>query len=88
MRAEFVWGALDCPGGIATDLLGDVGLILLGRLTVDIREPVKAELPHIVQAWPTGRDGRKLHTANALFTADGKLCAVSRAVWIEVPAKT
>jgi len=88
VRAEFVWAALDCPGGIVTDLFGEVGLILLGRLAVDIREPVKAGLPHLVQAWPIGRDGRKLNTATALFTADGRLCAVARAVWIELPAKS
>jgi hypothetical protein len=43
----------------------------------------------VVQAWPTSRDGRKLHTASALFSAEGELCAVARAVWIElVPAAT
>ncbi len=81
-------GALDCPGGIVTDRFGEVGLILFGRLAVDLREPVKAGLPPIVQAWPIGRDGRKLNTATALFTADGGLRAVARVVWIELPAKT
>lgn len=86
VRDEFVWGALDCPGGIVTDLFGDVGLILLGRLAADLRAPVRAGAPHVVQAWPVSRDGRKLHTASAVFTADGSLCAVARAVWIEVPS--
>ena len=86
VRDEFVWGALDCPGGIVTDLFGDVGLILLGRLAADLRAPVRAGAPHVVQAWPVSRDGRKLRTASAVFTADGSLCAVARAVWIEVPA--
>ena len=85
--AEFVWGALDCPSGIVTDLFREVGLILLGRLAADVRRPVVAGTPHVVQAWPVARDGRKLHTASALFTADGTLCAVARAVWIEVPAQ-
>ncbi len=86
VRAEFVWGALDCPSGIVTDLFGDVGLILLGRLAADLKRPVTADEPHVVQAWPVSRDGRKLNTASALFTAAGELCAVARAVWIEVPA--
>lgn len=86
VRAEFVWGALDCPSGIVTDLFGDVGLILLGRLAADLERPVMAGEPHVVQAWPVSRDGRKLHTASALFTAEGERCAVGRAVWIEVPA--
>ena len=41
---------------------------------------------YVVQAWPTSRDGRKLNTASALFSSDGKLCAVASAVWIEVSA--
>jgi hypothetical protein len=84
VRDEFVWGALDCPSGIVTDLFGDVGRILLGRLAADLRHPVRAGAPYVVQAWPIHRDGRKLSTASALFTADGQLCAVARAVWIEV----
>lgn len=86
VRAEFVWSALDCPSGIVTDLFGDVSLILLGRLAADLRRPVRAELAHVVQAWPIIRDGRKLHTASAVFTAGGDLCAVARALWIEVRA--
>lgn len=82
---EFVWAALDCPSGIVTDLFGDVGRILLGRLAADLRHPVRAGEAHVVQAWPISRDGRKLNTASALFTADGRLCAVARALWIEVP---
>jgi hypothetical protein len=85
VRPEFVWGALDCPGGIVTDLFGGVGRILLGRLSADLRLPVVAGRDHIVQAWPISRQGRKMHTATALFAADGTLCAVAVAVWIEVP---
>lgn len=89
VRDEFVWGALDCPSGIVTDLLGNVGRMLLGRLAADLRRSPRAGLPYVVQAWPISRDGRKLHTASALFSAAGELCAVARAVWIElVPATT
>jgi len=84
VREEFVWAALDCPGGIVTDLLGDVGRILLGRLAADLRRPVAAGHPHVIQAWPLGRDGRKLRTATALFTARGELLATASALWIEV----
>lgn len=87
VRDEFVWAALDCPSGIVTDLFGRVGLILLGRLAADVRHPVVAGLPHVVQAWPLSRDGRKLSTASALFAAEGKLCAVASAVWIELPSR-
>jgi hypothetical protein len=84
VRDEFVWAALDCPSGVVTDLLDDVGLLLLGRLAADLRRPVRAGEPHVVQAWVLGRDGRKLHTASAIRTGEGELCAVARAVWIVV----
>jgi len=88
VRPEFLWGALDCPSGLVTLLFDDAGLLLLGRLAVDLRRPVTAGEPHVVQAWPVSRDGRKHNTASALFTAAGQLLAVGRAVWIEVPART
>lgn len=84
VREPFAWAALDCPSGIVTDRFGDVGRILLGRLAVDLRAPVRAQAPHVVQAWTVARDGRKLHTASAVFTAEGELCGVARAVWIAV----
>jgi hypothetical protein len=88
VRDEFVWGALDCPSGIVTDLFGDVGLMLLGRLAADLRRPVPAGQAYVVQAWPVRRDGRKMHTGSALITAEGELCAVARAVWIELAGQT
>ena len=67
-----------------TDLFGEVGRILLGRLAADLRHPVTAGEPHVVQAWTLGREGRKLHTASGVFSSQGSLCAIARAVWIEV----
>ena len=84
VRDEFVWGALDCPSGIVTNLLDDVGLLLLGRLAVDLKHPVMAQEPHVVEAWVVSREGRKLNTASALLTAVGEVRAIARAVWIEV----
>ncbi len=84
VRPEFVWAALDCPSGIVTDLFGDVGRILLGRLAADLIEPLEAGTTYVATAWPIARDGRKLDTGSALHTADGELCAVGRARWIEV----
>lgn len=86
VAGEFVWAALDCPSGIVTDLFGDVGRILLGRLAADLKRPVAAGRPHVVEAWTVKRDARKLHTASALFSAEGELCACAQALWIEVSA--
>lgn len=88
VRDEFVWGALDCPSGIVTTLLDDVGLLLLGRLAADLKHPVMAQEPHVVAAWVVSRDGRKLNTASAVLTAAGDVVATARAVWIEVSPAT
>jgi hypothetical protein len=84
VRPEFVWAALDCPSGLVTNLLGDIGLMLLGRLTADLRVPVPGRGSYVLTAWPLGRDGRKMHTCSALFSEHGDLHAMARAVWIEV----
>ena len=84
VRPEFVWAALDCPSGIVTDLLGEVGVILLGRLAADLIEPLRVGKTYVVTAWPVNREGRKLNTASALFSEHGDLIAVARARWIEL----
>jgi hypothetical protein len=86
VRPEFVWAALDCPSGLATNAFDDVGRILLGRLAADLRVPVPGNATYVPVAWPVSRDGRKLHTRSALFSDTGELHAVARAVWIEVAA--
>lgn len=80
VRHEFVWAALDCPSGIVTDLFGNLGRILLGRL----RAPLDAGSEYVLMAWPLARDGRKLNTASAVLDSPGHVRAVARAVWIEV----
>jgi hypothetical protein len=84
VRPEFAWAALDCPSGLVTNTFGRVGRMLLGRLTVELRRPARAGEDHVLTAWPTRRDGRKLHTGSALFTAAGELLGSAEAVWIEL----
>ena len=84
VRPEFVWAALDCPSGIVTDRFGEIGMVLLGRLAVELLEPVPSGEICVLTAWTVGREGRKLDTGSALFAADGNLLASSRARWIEL----
>jgi hypothetical protein len=84
VRPEFAWASLDCPSGLVTNTFDDVGRILLGRLAAELHRPVRAGEDHVLIAWPIGRDGRKLQTGSALYTADGELLASARAVWIDV----
>jgi hypothetical protein len=83
VRPEFVWSALDCPGGIAV-MLDQPGRSLLGRLTAELHAPVRAGEEHVVIGWAGDRDGRKLAAGTAVFSADGELLAQADAVWIEV----
>jgi len=83
---EIVWSALDCPSFAPSRALPDPpAVMLLGRLTAELRAPVAAERPHVVVAWPIAREGRKLDTGSAVADADGAAVAVARARWIEIP---
>ena len=84
-----MWAALDCPtsGPVANDPDRPGFLpIVLGRLAVRIDAPVMAGRPHVVMAWELAVDGRKRSAAAALYGAEGELCAVSQALWIELRA--
>jgi hypothetical protein len=80
VRHEFVWAALDCPGGFAVGFSGTGPL--LGRFTAEVRAPVRAGERYVVTGWPLGEDGRKLYAGTALTSAAGELCGLGRAVWI------
>ena len=80
---EFIWAALDCPGAFA--LMVDTSLtLLLGRMTADIRRPIRAGEPCIVIAWTKGQERRKYFSGTALYNQHRTLCAVGDAVWIRV----
>jgi hypothetical protein len=84
MPAEIIWASLDCPTGWAGLAAIPDGVAVLGRFAVRIDSPVVADRAHIVVARATGREGRKLWASGGLYTADGTLCAASRATWILV----
>jgi hypothetical protein len=84
VRPEFVWAALDCPSGLVTNTFNLAGRILLGRLSVDVLSPVVGDAEYALASWPIDQSGRKLSTGSALYSEDGELHAVGRAVWIEV----
>ena len=86
---EIVWSALDCPSFAPSRGLPDPPIaMVLGRLTAELRAPVTAGQTYVVVAWPIARDGRKLDTGSALADADGRVVAVARARWIEIPHPT
>lgn len=84
LPAHLVWGALDCPGLWAGRFLGTQrpGAVT-ASLTGTILRPVAAGEPYIVHAWLLSESGRKHTMGVALTTAEGELCAVSEALWID-----
>ena len=83
VQPEFVWAALDCPGAWAW--LSDLDRpLVLGRLAARLDSPVIAGAPHIVGGWRLGREGRKHYSGTVIWGADGTVCALARATWIEI----
>ncbi len=83
VQPEFIWAALDCPGAWAW--LSDLDRpLVLGRLAARIDSPVMAGAPHIVGGWRLGHEGRKYFSGSTIWRADGTVCALARATWIEI----
>ncbi len=80
--SQFVWAALDCPGGLAwIDAIAGQPF-LLGRLAVKLTAPVIAGERHVALGWQSGREGRKLFSGTALLDMSGRVCGVGTATWI------
>lgn len=84
VRDEFIWAALDCPGGFAVWLLDPQALCLLGRLRATIVGGVSVGERLVVMGWPLNQDGRKLHAGTAVFSEHGDLKGLAQATWINV----
>lgn len=79
----FAWAALDCPS--SAPVHGTISApVVLGRFTVALERPIEVGAGHVIQAWLERSDGRKRHTAVAIFTASGERRAIGRAVWVEL----
>ena len=84
VRPEFVWAALDCPGAFA--IMGDrQRKIVLGRMTARLAQPVRAGEECVVLGWPLGHEGRKFFSGTAVYNEQKELCALAKAVWLEIP---
>jgi hypothetical protein len=82
VRPEYVWTALDCSGGFA--ITGEEQrTVLTARLAARIDVLPRAGEPLVVSAWVIERGERKHVTGTALFTVEGRLLAVGRALWVE-----
>ena len=85
VASEFLWAALDCPGGFAVMPDPDQPVIL-GELAARIDGALAIGEPAVVVAWPLGSEGRKRFAGTALYTAQGAPIAIARATWIGIAA--
>ncbi|MFF4046377.1 hypothetical protein ACFYZ5_06915 [Streptomyces chartreusis] len=87
LPTQLVWGALDCPGHWAGRFLGTLRAgAVTASLTGTVLRPVVAGEPHISYAWLVSESGRKHTMGVALATAEGELCGISEALWIDPKA--
>jgi hypothetical protein len=84
VRPEFIWSVLDCPTYFGFFADRDPGLAMLGRFAVRRVGDVPLGEPHLITAWRTGQEGRKLFAGGALFSAAGELRALARATMIAI----
>jgi hypothetical protein len=78
---ELVWAALDCPQLWSLMLhvpAATPDRVVTAALATRLEQPVVAGEPHVLIAWPIGRDGRTWLAGAALFGPGGELCAVGR----------
>lgn len=71
IKPEFVWAALDCPGGWAVAVFQREPQILLGQLTVEIVCPLPGGEQYVAVGWPIAKEGRKCRAGTAIFSTPG-----------------
>jgi hypothetical protein len=78
---EIVWGALDCPSYVPAMWDADA-FSLLARMHGELLEPIPLGEPIVAVGWLLGADGRKHSTASALLSADGRVLARAKHLWV------
>jgi hypothetical protein len=79
---EFVWAALDCPGGWTSDLVARP--LVLGRMTATVVRQPQLGRPVVVVGELAETQGRKTLTSVSAYADDGTLVGRSEQTWIEV----
>lgn len=76
----FVWAALDCPGGWASDLVARP--MVLGRMTAAVHACPDVGDRCVVVGRVVGAEGRKTFTATTAYDQDGRVLGTAEATWI------
>lgn len=77
-----MWAALDCPS--AAPFANPTSAAVLASFAVRLQGRAAIGEEHVLAAWRTHVDGRKLRSTSALLTADGAVLGVAQALWIEL----
>lgn len=84
-----LWGALDCPAGMAVvrgPVIGELPFFpALVRLTASLRHPVSVGEPVAVLAWNEPSDERRDNAGTAIVTRDGRILAHAYAEHARLP---
>ncbi|PZF79240.1 hypothetical protein C1I92_32195, partial [Jiangella anatolica] len=80
--AEFVWAALDCPGGWSAPIEGRP--MVLGRITALIAGVPTPDDSCLVMGSFVGTEGRKTWTDSTVYGADGRVLGRARSTWIAI----
>ena len=84
---ELVSAALDCPQLWALMIHAEPASserVVSSVIEARFERPVRAGEPHVVMAWPMGRDGRRRLAGAAILGPDGELCAAGRQTAVAV----
>lgn len=76
----FVWAALDCPGGWASDLAARP--MVLGRITARVHARPEVGEHAVVVGRVLRVEGRKTFTASTAYDGDGRALGQAEATWI------
>jgi hypothetical protein len=80
--AEFVWAALDCPGGWAAPIEGRP--MVLGRIAALVSGVPAAGETCLVMGSLVGTEGRKTWTDSTVYGDDGRVLGRARSTWIAI----
>lgn len=83
VASEFLWAALDCPGGFSFPAMPATPVVL-GELAVEIHGSVAVGERCVLLAKELAHRGRKHETATVLYGEAGDCRAVGLATWIEL----
>jgi hypothetical protein len=85
LAPELVWAALDCPS-YTPEIWDARRPSLLAGLAAELVAPIRLGEPVVAVGWPLETEGRKHRSASALLSADGRVLARARALWIRLDA--